>query len=471
MKYFDILDEIIDSGKLRGELTFEEIKNVLPAEFLEPEYLDYIFDYLQHLNIDVVESDEKNFEISHDARPYNTNNGGEDIVDTYFSSMGNLSVLTSQEERKLAENIHKKQRMIEKMLKSLPLYKKVKKKSRGKRNNGTNNSEQQLLKISLEKLERLMLNIKKAEGNVPQHMILSDMKGLKRKKQKKNHNHKNLISITLQGESQYQKIESVIGLPIEQIKSLYNRLNLAREHVEKMKHELIIHNLRLVVAIAKNYRGRGLSFLDLIQEGNIGLMRAIEKYDYKKGFKLSTYATWWIRQAITRALMDQVNTIRVPVHKIESYNKILRASEELTLQTGREPTSEEVAHKLEVSTKNVEDTYLAVQDTIDLHTPIGENNSTLEDFIANEKSPAPDAETEKTMFKEKILNVLDTLTLQEKQIIKMRFGIGAMRSYTLEEVGTYLSVTRERVRQIEMKALKKLKHPQRLRVLQRLSDN
>jgi RNA polymerase primary sigma factor len=174
---------------------------------------------------------------------------------------------------------------------------------------------------------------------------------------------------------------------------------------------------------------------------------------------------------ITRALMDQVKTIRIPVHRMELHNKILRASEELALLTGREPTKEEIAQRLEISTKLVVDTLMAVQDTIDLQTPIGDNNSTLEDFIANEKAPAPDTEAEKTKFTEKILNVLETLMPQEKQIIMMRYGIGVMRNYTLEEVGAYFSITRERVRQIELKAMKRLKHPRRYRALKRLCDN
>jgi RNA polymerase primary sigma factor len=470
MNSLDMLDEIIDLGKQRGMLTYEEIKDVLPAEFLDTEYLEDLVDYLKYLNIKIVESDEQGFKHTSDEKQGERKDKTDDIVNTYFTTMGNVSVLTLKEERELAENIEKNQKNIKRMVKSLPLYKKLKKKSNGKRNNGSNNSDQ-LLNKTLERLEHLMYTIEEVEGHVPNHMTLEDMDTLVRKKKGKKHNHKKLISIGSEVKSQYKNIESEIGLPIEQIKSLYNKITLARQGMEEAKNKLIKHNLRLVVAIAKNYRGRGLSFLDLIQEGNIGLMKAIDKYDYKKGFKLSTYATWWIRQMITRALMDQVKTIRVPVHKIELYNKILRASEELATQIGREPTKEEIAQKLGVPTKKVDYTCMAVQDTIDLQTPIGDHNSTLEDFIANEKAPSPDVEAEKTNFTEKIVNILDTLTPQEKQIIMMRFGIGVIRNYTLEEIGAYFSITRERVRQIEMKAMKKLKHPRRYRALKHLCDN
>lgn len=466
----DMLDEIIDLGKQRGMLTYEEIKDVLPAEFLSPEYVEDIVDYLQYLNIKIIESDEQGFEYTSDEKQQERDNGSEDIVTRYFSSMGNVSVLTIKEERGLAQNIETNQKLIKRIIMLLPLYKKLKRRSNGNGNNGSNNSEQ-LLNNTLERLEHLMCTLEEVEEYIPQNITLKDMKNLIRKKKGKKHNHKKLISIISQATSQYKNLESEIGLPIEQINSLYNKITCAKKDIEEAKNKLITHNLRLVIAIAKHYLGRGLSFLDLVQEGNIGLMKAIDKYDYKKGFKLSTYATWWIRQSITRALMDQVKTIRVPVHKIESYNKILRASEELAVQTGREPSKEEIAQKLGIPTKNVEYTCMAVQDTIDLQTPIGDDSSTLEDFIADEKAPAPDAETEKTMFKEKILTVLDTLTSQEKQIIKMRFGIGVKRNYTLEEVGTFFSITRERVRQIELKAMKRLKHPQRSRALQSLCEN
>ena len=265
-----------------------------------------------------------------------------------------------------------------------------------------------------------------------------------------------------------KEIGKVPLLTAEEEIELAKRMELGDEEAKKRLAEA---NLRLVVSIAKRYVGRGMLFLDLIQEGNLGLIKAVEKFDYRKGYKFSTYATWWIRQAITRAIADQARTIRIPVHMVETINKLIRVSRQLLQELGREPTPEEIAEEMNMPVERVREILKISQEPVSLETPIGEEeDSHLGDFIQDDNVPVPADAASFTLLKEQLVEVLSTLTDREQKVLRLRFGLDDGRARTLEEVGKEFNVTRERIRQIEAKALRKLRHPSRSRKLKDYLD-
>ena len=266
----------------------------------------------------------------------------------------------------------------------------------------------------------------------------------------------------LSGQKRLGKLEKASFMKIQEIKGLNRRLNMGKIQADRAKKEMVEANLRLVISIAKKYTNRGLQFLDLIQEGNIGLMKAVDKFEYRRGYKFSTYATWWIRQAITRSIADQARTIRIPVHMIETINKLNRISRQMIQEKGREPTVEELSIAMEMPETRIRKVLKISREPISMETPIGDDDdSYLGDFISDSKIDQPDGAATKTGLKESTVNILESLTPREAKVLRMRFGIHMNTDHTLEEVGKQFDVTRERIRQIEAKALRKLRHPSR----------
>ncbi|MGE5300697.1 MAG: RNA polymerase sigma factor RpoD/SigA [Acidobacteriota bacterium] len=407
-----------------GTLVCDEIEDAGEVLFGEVEERDVFPD-----NVDLPDIDTELLEVGEEHEDARECERTEDLVRSYFNSMGDIAVLTKKEETELAKKVEEGKRLIREIVCSLPVYKKIEADIGDDRDE---ESASKALEMSLTVLDGIMEKAGTADR------------------------------------TDNRRPESGMTDKIEALKGKWGQITEARRSIAIAKDELIVRNLRLVITIAKHYVGRGLPLLDLIQEGNIGLMKAVDRFKYEMGFKFSTYATWWIRQAITRAIMEQGKTIRVPVHIVEFHNRVAKASRELTQELGREPGNREIAKRLGVPIKKVEEVCKAIRTPVALETPVGAEDSVIGDFIGDRGSPLPDAGVERKEISKHLLKILKTLTYREEKVIRMRFGIGAERDHTLEEVGRRLSITRERVRQIEVQAMRKLRHPSRLQTLQQL---
>jgi RNA polymerase primary sigma factor len=460
MKNGDLFIEVTDRGNEVGLLPCDTIDVTFASEIVLKDEFEDQMDLLQDFGIDGEESEEHDVleePLIEDKRAGQEKT--EDLVQTYFCSIKDTSVLTKAEETQLAKRLEKSRQIIKGIITNMPLYKKVESALEVQEEEKDEKADK-ALDLSLKALEDLMEKIESA-GKSTEGYGETNCAGRSINEKKNGNGAARLMSIKKEIEEKRRLVETEVGMRIEDFKYLWSRIRRETAVIADARNELITRNLRLVIHMAKHYLGKGLPLLDLIQEGNIGLMKAVDRFNYEKGCKFSTYAKWWIKQAIARAVINQAKTIRVPIHVMDYYRTLNQTSRELTQRLGREPEHEEIARELGITSKKVEEHFKVIQKTVSLQSGIGDEDSKLEDFIEDRSTPTPEACFEEKEISENISKILKTLTRREEKIIRMRFGIGVKKDYTLEEIGKQFFITREGVRQLEVKALRRLRHPSR----------